>query len=79
MFEQSETLSFGLKLLSFVPFLSTWFIFTLIYMIVPNKKVSLSSFRPKESVSDCSNMALTYELAAMLVPIKSGPSVKMSQ
>ena len=32
MFEQSETLSFGLKLLSFVPFLSTWFIFTLIYM-----------------------------------------------
>ena len=41
MFEQSETLSFGLKLLSFVPFLSTWFIFTLIYMIVPNKKVSI--------------------------------------
>ena len=38
MFEQSETLSFGLKLLSFVPFLSTWFIFTLIYMVVPNKK-----------------------------------------
>ena len=41
MFEQSETLSFGLKLLSFVPFLSTWFIFTLIYMVVPNKKVSI--------------------------------------
>ena len=41
MFEQSESLSFGLKLLSFVPFLSTWFIFTLIYMIVPNKKVSI--------------------------------------
>lgn len=41
MFEQSESLSFGLKLLSFVPFLSTWFIFTLIYMVVPNKKVSI--------------------------------------
>ena len=41
MFEQSETFSFGLKLLSFVPFLSTWFIFTLIYMVVPNKKVSI--------------------------------------
>ena len=38
MFEQSETLSFGLKLLSFVPFLSTWFIFTLIYMVVPIRK-----------------------------------------
>lgn len=41
VFEQSENLSFGLKLLSFVPFLSTWFIFTLIYMVVPNKKVSI--------------------------------------
>ena len=50
MFEQSETLSFGLKLLSFVPFLSTWFIFTLIYMVVPNKKVSI-----KHSGSRCIN------------------------
>ncbi|EGV06028.1 tRNA-processing ribonuclease BN [Haemophilus pittmaniae HK 85] len=41
VFEQSENLSLGLKLLSFVPFLSTWFIFTLIYMVVPNKKVSI--------------------------------------
>lgn len=41
MFESSEHLSFGLKLLSFVPFLSTWFIFTVLYMVVPNKKVSI--------------------------------------
>lgn len=41
MFETASNFSFGLKLLSFVPFLSTWFIFTLIYMVVPNKKVSI--------------------------------------
>ena len=41
MFESASNFSFGLKLLSFVPFLSTWFIFTLIYMVVPNKKVSI--------------------------------------
>ena len=40
MFESASNFSFSLKLLSFVPFLSTWFIFTLIYMVVPNKKVS---------------------------------------
>ncbi len=38
MFEQSETLSFGLP---FSVISSTWFIFTLIYMVVPNKKVSI--------------------------------------
>ena len=41
MFESAASFSFGLKLLSFVPFLSTWFIFTMIYMVVPNKKVSI--------------------------------------
>ena len=41
MFESAANFSFGLKLLSFVPFLSTWFIFTMIYMVVPNKKVSI--------------------------------------
>ena len=41
MFESASNFSFGLKLLSFVPFLSTWFIFTLVYMVVPNKKVSI--------------------------------------
>ena len=41
MFESAASSSFGLKLLSFVPFLSTWFIFTMIYMVVPNKKVSI--------------------------------------
>ena len=41
MFENASNFSFGLKLLSFVPFLSTWFIFTMIYMVVPNKKVSI--------------------------------------
>ena len=41
MFENASGFSFGLKLLSFVPFLSTWFIFTVIYMVVPNKKVSI--------------------------------------
>ena len=41
MFESASNFSFGLKLLSFVPFFSTWFIFTLIYMVVPNQKVSI--------------------------------------
>ncbi|OOF69896.1 virulence factor BrkB family protein [Rodentibacter caecimuris] len=41
LFESQVSLSFGQKLLGFVPFLSTWFIFTLIYMVVPNKKVSI--------------------------------------
>lgn len=41
MFESSAHLSLGLKLLSFVPFLSTWFIFTVLYTVVPNKKVSI--------------------------------------
>ena len=41
MFESAASFSFGLKLLSLVPFLSTWFIFTMIYMVVPNKKVSI--------------------------------------
>jgi len=41
MFEQSETLSLGVKLLSLLPFFFTWFIFTLIYIIVPNKKVDI--------------------------------------
>ncbi|MFD1806692.1 virulence factor BrkB family protein [Pasteurella oralis] len=36
------TLPFGLKILSFVPFLLTWLIFTLIYAVVPNKKVKMS-------------------------------------
>lgn len=34
-------LPFGLKLLSFLPFIFTWLAFTLIYMIVPNTKVSI--------------------------------------
>ena len=41
VFEQSETLSLGVKLLSLLPFFFTWFIFTLIYTIVPNKKVDI--------------------------------------
>ena len=41
MFESAANFSFRLKLLSLVPFLSTWFIFTMIYMVVPNKKVSI--------------------------------------
>ncbi|PJG83554.1 virulence factor BrkB family protein [Caviibacterium pharyngocola] len=35
------SLPFGLKLLSLVPFVLTWFIFTLIYTVVPTKKVSI--------------------------------------
>lgn len=34
-------LPFGLKLLGLLPFVLTWFAFTLIYMIVPNTKVSI--------------------------------------
>lgn len=41
MFEGELALPFGLKLLGFVPFLLTWLSFTLIYTIVPNKKVSI--------------------------------------
>ncbi|MFZ7260696.1 virulence factor BrkB family protein [Avibacterium avium] len=41
-FLQSDlSLPFGLKLLRFIPFMLTWFIFTLIYKIVPNKSVSI--------------------------------------
>ncbi|MCW9699064.1 virulence factor BrkB family protein [Avibacterium sp. 20-129] len=41
-FLQSDlSLPFGLKILSFIPFILTWFIFTLIYKIVPNKPVSI--------------------------------------
>ncbi|MFD0966645.1 virulence factor BrkB family protein [Seminibacterium arietis] len=32
---------FGIQILSIVPFILTWFIFTLIYTIVPTKKVSI--------------------------------------
>ncbi|MDY4595288.1 MAG: virulence factor BrkB family protein [[Pasteurella] aerogenes] len=35
------SLPFGVQLLSFIPFLLTWFIFTVLYMVVPNKKVSI--------------------------------------
>lgn len=35
------SLPLGLKLLGLLPFLLTWFIFTLIYAVVPNKKVSI--------------------------------------
>lgn len=41
MFSESASLTFGLKLLSFVPFLATWFIFTLVYMVVPNRSVHI--------------------------------------
>ena len=39
--DESFSLPFGLKLLSFVPFLLTWLIFTLIYTLVPNQKVAM--------------------------------------
>lgn len=39
-FDQDLELPFGLRLLSFVPFVLTWLSFTLIYMLVPNRKVS---------------------------------------
>ncbi|TDQ59365.1 tRNA-processing RNAse BN [Mesocricetibacter intestinalis] len=38
---RGDILPFGIKLLSFVPFLLTWLSFTLIYTLVPNKKVSV--------------------------------------
>ncbi len=40
-FSDDLTLPFGLKLLSFVPFILTWFSFTLIYTLVPNTKVHI--------------------------------------
>lgn len=40
-FEQDLGLSVGIKLLSLMPFFLTWFIFTVLYMVVPNKKVSI--------------------------------------
>ncbi|SEQ16862.1 virulence factor BrkB family protein [Basfia succiniciproducens] len=39
-FEGDLGLPFGLKLLSFVPFLLTWLSFSLIYTLVPNTKVN---------------------------------------
>ncbi|MCK3658065.1 hypothetical protein A4G18_04900 [Pasteurellaceae bacterium Pebbles2] len=41
LFNDDISLPFGLQLLSFVPFLLTWLSFTLIYLLVPNKKVYL--------------------------------------
>lgn len=41
MFSDNLSLPFGLKILSFVPFLLTWLCFTLIYALVPNTKVEL--------------------------------------
>lgn len=41
MLQGELALPFGIKLLSFIPFLLTWFIFTLIYSIVPNTKVDI--------------------------------------
>lgn len=41
MLETEFTLPFGIKLLRLLPFLLTWFIFTLIYTVVPNKKVRI--------------------------------------
>ncbi|WP_044470003.1 virulence factor BrkB family protein [Mannheimia massilioguelmaensis] len=40
LFASDLDLPFGLQLLSFVPFFLTWLSFTLIYALVPNKKVS---------------------------------------
>ncbi|EIJ68575.1 virulence factor BrkB family protein [Pasteurella bettyae] len=40
LFASELDLPFGLQLLSFVPFFLTWLSFTLIYALVPNKKVS---------------------------------------
>lgn len=42
MLNENISLPFGLKLLSFVPFFLTWLIFTLIYSVVPNKKVKIT-------------------------------------
>lgn len=41
MLNDNISLPFGLKVLSFVPFFLTWLIFTLIYTVVPNKKVKI--------------------------------------
>ncbi|MDO4627076.1 MAG: virulence factor BrkB family protein [Pasteurellaceae bacterium] len=41
LFDQQVEIPFGLFLLSLLPFLLTWFSFTLVYMLVPNKKVSM--------------------------------------
>lgn len=41
-FEGELSLPFGLKMLSFVPFLLTWLSFTLIYTLVPNTKVKIA-------------------------------------
>ncbi len=40
-FRGELNLPFGIKLLSFVPFILTWFSFTLIYALVPNKKINM--------------------------------------
>ncbi|QLB12267.1 tRNA-processing RNAse BN [Bisgaardia hudsonensis] len=40
--ETNVSLPFGLKLLSLAPFFLTWFIFTVIYMVVPNKRVKVT-------------------------------------
>ncbi|WKS99238.1 virulence factor BrkB family protein [Gallibacterium salpingitidis] len=41
VFTYKTGLPFGLKLLSFVPFLLTWLAFTCIYAVVPNTKVNI--------------------------------------
>lgn len=41
MIDSNLSLPFGFKILSIVPFILTWLIFTLIYSVVPNKKVKL--------------------------------------
>lgn len=40
-FNNELELPFGMKLLSLVPFVLTWFSFTFIYTVVPNKKVNI--------------------------------------
>ncbi|WP_394853385.1 virulence factor BrkB family protein [Exercitatus varius] len=40
-FRGELNLPFGIKLLSFVPFILTWLSFTLIYALVPNKKINM--------------------------------------
>lgn len=42
LFRGELNLPFGIKLLSFVPFILTWLSFTLIYAIVPNKKINVN-------------------------------------
>ncbi|ABR73720.1 hypothetical protein CBG46_03630 [Actinobacillus succinogenes] len=41
LFRGELNLPFGIKLLGFVPFILTWLSFTLIYAIVPNKKINI--------------------------------------